>query len=96
MTPTVGRIVSSDPLASPPRVALVTLGYPKNLVDSEVVLGLLQDSGFALTPQPDEAGQFVRVQITETHTHDLIGVGVITPGAGAGPAARVSMPLVHG
>jgi len=35
--------------ASPPRVAFVTLGCPKNQVDSEVMLGRLHQAGFATT-----------------------------------------------
>ncbi len=36
-------------------VALVSLGCAKNLVDSEVMLGLLQKAGFRLTSRPEEA-----------------------------------------
>jgi ribosomal protein S12 methylthiotransferase len=34
---------------------MVSLGCPKNLVDSEVMLGILAHQGFELTPRPDEA-----------------------------------------
>jgi ribosomal protein S12 methylthiotransferase len=34
---------------------MVSLGCPKNLVDSEVMLGILARQGFELTPRPDEA-----------------------------------------
>jgi len=37
-----------------PRVGLVTLGCPKNLVDSEVVLGTLAKNGFSLAPSVEE------------------------------------------
>jgi len=37
------------------RVALVTLGCPKNEVDSEVLAGQLRDDGFLLCPEPEEA-----------------------------------------
>lgn len=36
-------------------VSLVSLGCPKNLVDSEVILGLLSRAGYALAPHPSEA-----------------------------------------
>jgi ribosomal protein S12 methylthiotransferase len=36
-------------------VSLVSLGCPKNLVDSEVILGLLSKAGYALTSRPSEA-----------------------------------------
>ncbi|MEW5803563.1 MAG: 30S ribosomal protein S12 methylthiotransferase RimO [bacterium] len=38
-----------------PRAALVSLGCPKNLVDSEVALGLLQQAGFTITLDESEA-----------------------------------------
>jgi ribosomal protein S12 methylthiotransferase len=36
-------------------VSLVSLGCPKNLVDSEVILGLLSKAGYSLTARPSEA-----------------------------------------
>jgi len=36
-------------------IALITLGCPKNLVDAEVMLGLLAEAGHALVPDPDGA-----------------------------------------
>lgn len=44
--------------ARPPRAAkvcLVSLGCPKNLVDSELMLGSLRQEGYELTTQPEEA-----------------------------------------
>ena len=38
-----------------PKVGMVSLGCPKNLVDSEVMLGTLVHQGFEITPRPDEA-----------------------------------------
>jgi len=37
------------------KVGLVSLGCPKNLVDSEVMLGLLKDSGYIITNRAEEA-----------------------------------------
>lgn len=36
-------------------VCLVSLGCPKNLVDSEVILGLFSKAGYSITPEPSEA-----------------------------------------
>jgi ribosomal protein S12 methylthiotransferase len=36
-------------------VATISLGCPKNLVDTEVMLGLLQQAGFALVGDPEQA-----------------------------------------
>lgn len=38
-----------------PKVGMVSLGCPKNLVDSEVMLGILARQGYELTPRADEA-----------------------------------------
>src|SRR5208337_3778048 len=37
------------------KVGMVSLGCPKNLVDSEVMLGLLARKGYELTPRAEEA-----------------------------------------
>lgn len=37
------------------KVGLVSLGCPKNLVDSEVMLGLIKDSGYEITSRQQEA-----------------------------------------
>src|SRR5439155_7210969 len=38
-----------------PKVGMVSLGCPKNLVDSEVMLGILARQGYELTPRAEEA-----------------------------------------
>src|SRR3954469_24724581 len=41
------------------KIGLVSLGCPKNLVDSEVMLGLAQDAGHELTRDPEGADVLV-------------------------------------
>lgn len=41
------------------KIGMVTLGCPKNQVDSEVMLGLFDHSGYTLTPHPQEADVIV-------------------------------------
>jgi ribosomal protein S12 methylthiotransferase len=41
------------------KVGLVSLGCPKNLVDSEVMLGTLEGKGYTLTPDPADADVIV-------------------------------------
>ncbi|MGB9028723.1 MAG: 30S ribosomal protein S12 methylthiotransferase RimO [Acidobacteriaceae bacterium] len=41
--------------ARPPRVGFVSLGCPKNLVDSEVMMGLLDRAGAEMTPNAEAA-----------------------------------------
>jgi ribosomal protein S12 methylthiotransferase len=38
-----------------PKVGFISLGCPKNLVDSEVMMGILSRDGYELTPRADEA-----------------------------------------
>jgi len=38
-----------------PKVGFISLGCPKNLVDSEVMMGLLAREGYELTPRADDA-----------------------------------------
>ena len=45
----------SDPHAAKGRYAFVSLGCPKNLVDSERMLGLLQLDGYELVNDPQGA-----------------------------------------
>ncbi len=52
-------LARTQPDAAPPkadsRVALVTLGCAKNLVDSEIMAGLLAGGGFVMTSAPEDA-----------------------------------------
>src|SRR4051812_4913816 len=41
------------------KIGLVSLGCPKNLVDSEVMLGLARDAGHTLTVEPADADVLV-------------------------------------
>jgi ribosomal protein S12 methylthiotransferase len=42
-----------------PKVGFVSLGCPKNLVDSEVMMGILVRGGYEITPRADEADVLV-------------------------------------
>jgi len=41
------------------KVGFVSLGFPKNLVDSEVMMGILAASGAEITPDADQADVIV-------------------------------------
>jgi ribosomal protein S12 methylthiotransferase len=45
--------------AAPPKVGFVSLGCPKNLVDSEVMMGMLAQAGAELTPDAEDADVIV-------------------------------------
>ncbi len=46
-------------VAAKPKVGFVSLGCPKNLVDSEVMMGLLHHNGAELTPRAEDADTIV-------------------------------------
>src|SRR6478752_5778033 len=55
-----GASISTTKPAKPIRsVAFVSLGCPKNLVDSERMLGLLAEDGLSITPDPAAADAIV-------------------------------------
>ena len=47
--------IASEAASARPRVGFVSLGCPKNLVDSEVMMGLLDRAGAELTADPETA-----------------------------------------
>jgi ribosomal protein S12 methylthiotransferase len=53
------KAAASSPVPAGARVGFVSLGCPKNLVDSEVMMGVLARHGFALTPRAEEADVLV-------------------------------------
>jgi ribosomal protein S12 methylthiotransferase len=42
-----------------PKAGIISLGCPKNLVDSEVMMGVLARNGYEFTPRPEEADVLV-------------------------------------
>ena len=50
-----GTATSGDTPPGRPKVGFVSLGCPKNLVDSEVMMGLLDRAGAELTPRAEDA-----------------------------------------
>src|SRR5512146_2756314 len=51
--------MSKSPTKSPTKVGFVSLGCPKNLVDSEVMMGLVARAGAELTPLAQDADVLV-------------------------------------
>jgi len=46
-------------VTTPRKLGFISLGCPKNLVDSEVMMGILSRHGYELTPRPEEADVLV-------------------------------------
>ncbi len=55
MNPKYNRKVSKLSQPTAPSVGFISLGCPKNLVDSEVMMGLLDRAGARLTARPEDA-----------------------------------------
>src|ERR1700735_3472399 len=53
------RNVTKSSAPTAPSVGFISLGCPKNLVDSEVMMGLLDRAGARLTARPEEADVLV-------------------------------------
>jgi ribosomal protein S12 methylthiotransferase len=49
------ELTQSVPARPRPKIGFVSLGCPKNLVDSEVMMGMLHQAGGELTPQAEDA-----------------------------------------
>ena len=58
---TAVSLMEGPETASPaaPKVGFVSLGCPKNLVDSEVMMGLLAQAGAELVPRAEDADVIV-------------------------------------
>ena len=46
---------NASPMAAPKKIGFVSLGCPKNLVDSEVMMGLLSQGGAQITSHAEDA-----------------------------------------
>src|ERR1051325_10642317 len=71
------RATQPDATTAVQSVAFVSLGCPKNLVDSEKMLGLLAEDGIAITPDHDEADAIIIntcgfLEASKTESPDVI------------------------
>jgi ribosomal protein S12 methylthiotransferase len=55
LSPTLDATATETSQQNRPTVGFVSLGCPKNLVDSEVMMGLLHRGGAQLTPRAEDA-----------------------------------------
>src|ERR1041384_1134289 len=54
-----GKDLTVEPQAKPTKVGFVSLGCPKNLVDSEVMMGMLAHGGAQITARAEDADVIV-------------------------------------
>jgi len=79
-----------------PRVGFVSLGCPKNLVDSEVMMGLLAEAGAEITPRVEDADVIVVNTCSFIETAQQESVNTILEMAGQKSDGRPRKLIVAG
>src|SRR3954447_9937266 len=87
---------SATQLANPPKVGFVSLGCPKNLVDSEVMMGLLQHNGAQITARAEDADIIIVNTCSFIDTAKQESVDTILEMAGHKSAGRARKLIVAG
>jgi len=82
--------------AAPKKVGFVSLGCPKNLVDSEVMMGLLTRGGAQITPRAEDADILVVNTCSFIDTAKQESVDAILEMAGHKTSGRVQKLIVAG
>src|SRR5271165_516112 len=83
-------------VAPPPKVGFVSLGCPKNLVDSEVMMGLLARAGAELSPRAEDADVIVVNTCSFIESAQQESVNTILEMAGHKTAGRAKKLVVAG
>jgi ribosomal protein S12 methylthiotransferase len=86
----------TTPGAGPTRVGFVSLGCPKNLVDSEVMMGLLARSGAVLSPRAEDADVIVVNTCSFIESAQQESVNTILEMAGHKKSGRAKKLVVAG
>ena len=84
------------PSAEPVKVGFVSLGCPKNLVDSEVMMGLVACAGAEITPRAEDADVIVVNTCSFIDTAQQESVNTILEMAGHKAAGRARKLVVAG
>jgi ribosomal protein S12 methylthiotransferase len=89
---------STDPIpeARPQKVGFVSLGCPKNLVDSEVMMGLLARAGAELSPRAEDADVIVVNTCSFIESAQQESVNTILEMAGLKTSGRAKKLVVAG
>src|ERR1700735_1748347 len=82
--------------ARPQRVGFVSLGCPKNLVDSEVMMGLLARAGAELSPRAEDADVIVVNTCSFIESAQQESVNTILEMAGLKTSGRAKKLVVAG
>jgi ribosomal protein S12 methylthiotransferase len=90
------KSTENPPLARAPKVGFVSLGCPKNLVDSEVMMGLLARSGAELTRRAEDADVIVVNTCSFIESAQQESVNTILEMAGHKTSGRAKKLVVAG
>jgi ribosomal protein S12 methylthiotransferase len=91
---TLSEVTTTE--AGPPKVGFVSLGCPKNLVDSEVMMGLLARSGVVLSPRAEDADVIVVNTCSFIESAQQESVNAILEMAGHKKSGRAKKLVVAG
>jgi ribosomal protein S12 methylthiotransferase len=83
-------------VAGPPKIGFVSLGCPKNLVDSEVMMGLLARAGAELSPRAEDADIIVVNTCSFIESAQQESVNTILEMAGLKTSGRAKKLVVAG
>src|SRR5512147_2369535 len=89
-------IEASDSASAAPKVGFVSLGCPKNLVDSEVMMGMLSTAGATITPRAEDADIIVVNTCSFIDTAKQESVDTILEMAGHKTGGRAKKLIVAG
>jgi ribosomal protein S12 methylthiotransferase len=94
---TIASVIEDDTRpARPQRVGFVSLGCPKNLVDSEVMMGLLARAGAELSPRAEDADIIVVNTCSFIESAQQESVNTILEMAGLKTSGRAKKLVVAG
>src|SRR6476619_6576808 len=85
-----------EPRSAPPKVGFVSLGCPKNLVDSEVMMGMLAQAGAELVHKAEDADVIVVNTCSFIESAQQESVNTILEMAGHKAAGRAKKLVVAG
>ncbi|MGA2377119.1 MAG: 30S ribosomal protein S12 methylthiotransferase RimO [Candidatus Sulfotelmatobacter sp.] len=85
-----------QPVAGPQKIGFVSLGCPKNLVDSEVMMGLLARAGAELSPRAEDADVIVVNTCSFIESAQQESVNTILEMAGLKTSGRAKKLVVAG
>ncbi|HTA50871.1 MAG TPA: 30S ribosomal protein S12 methylthiotransferase RimO [Verrucomicrobiae bacterium] len=87
---------SPEQVAGPQKIGFVSLGCPKNLVDSEVMMGLLARAGAEISPRADDADVIVVNTCSFIESAQQESVNTILEMAGLKTSGRAKKLVVAG